>query len=203
VFSLIVALTPLVSHELQLSAPASASAAAAARATTSCACAATASSGALHASTSAAIPGKALLAPRTVGASSAALTIVAERACAPASVTLLTVAALWLPLVLSEIVGAPLVLVHARAVLLLATSVLLVEVGLAGAVLLIEVRLATAVSCQVLCIFISELLLVQVLIEVRLVTAVEIVGAVIAVDVVREPLNNHSHLAGNDSQGKS
>lgn len=121
---------------------------------------------------------QALLPTSAVRASVSALAIIAEGALAGAWGRLLPVAPLRLALILIEIAGAGLVLVHSPAVLL-------VEIGLtaAGPVLLIEVRLiAPALLRQVPLALISKLRLIVFLIEMRC-AAVEIVGPVI-VDVV-------------------
>jgi hypothetical protein len=91
---------------------------------------------------------------------------------------LLAVAALCLPLVLVE-----------------ALAVLLIEVRLAASVHLLVATpilakilpVAPLLPDQILRIFIPELLLIQVLIEVRLIAAVEVVGAVVSVEII--PVN--------------
>lgn len=175
-FSLFRCCWPRAGHSPQLPAPAASSA------TTRRSTADAPTPGALSTSASPS-PSQALLAARAVGPGVATLPVVAERAVAAAPGALFAVAALWLPLVLIEIVGTALVLFVTGGVLLLVkpASILLIKIGLAAATALIEVRLV-ALTRQILRVLISELLLVQILIEAWL---AEVVGAVVAVEVVR------------------
>ena len=117
--------------------------------------------------TSAASPAQALSAPCAIDSGITALTVIAERAVAFATSTLLPVTALWLTLILIEV---------GRTRLGLAAS---------HPVLLIQVPLGRTVQLrQALCVRISELRLVVALVEVGLGVIAEIVGPVARVHIV-------------------
>ena len=133
-----------------------------------------------------------LLAASAVHASVSALSVVAECAVRLAACALLAVAALRLTLILVE-VGSLLVLIEGGSPLLLiqAGTVLLIEVGLLATALLAQVSLvgpllpqvslAGPLPCQVVRIFVSELRLIQILVEMGL---GEVVGAIVGIQII-------------------